>query len=105
MACFRKCPDNEKAYICYQILQTDSTGREYIQPYLFCSNECLVFFKHNHTFEDDNGYERFNEIVEEKYPRCPVVMQERVIAYKKIMDLKKKKQGVFAVDNGETFLI
>jgi hypothetical protein len=83
MACFRKCPNNNLALMCYTILQKDSLGCEYTKIYLFCSNECLEYFKQNYTTEDENGYEYFNEIVEMKYPICPTVIIDLVAEYKR----------------------
>ncbi len=92
MACFRKCPDNNLAYISYDILQIDTNGCEYIKTYLFCSKECLDFFRANYTRQDENSYEYFNEIVDNTREVCPMLMIDIVNNYKKFHDKFKKNK-------------
>ncbi len=83
MACFRKCQDNNSIYICYTILHKDTFGCEYTKMYLFCSNECLEYFKKNYTTKDENNYEYFNEIIDNEHNKCPLLILNLVAEYKK----------------------
>jgi hypothetical protein len=92
MACFRKCPDNKLAYIPYSILQIDTNGVEYIQTYLFCSRDCLEFFRANYTRQYENTYEYLTEIVDNTREVCPLLMADIVNDYKQFHDKFKKNK-------------
>ena len=91
MACFCKCPDNKLAYMSHYILHRDTYGFEYTKSYIFCNPECLEFFKKNYTTEDENGYEYYNEIIDNTREVCPVLMIEIVNEYKKQQRILKSK--------------